>query len=62
MNPALTSKFAFEIAYHIDSSLAIIRTILQWSEISSNPKFLRQITFSEYFGFKVYNLKEFYSK
>ena len=62
VNPTLTSKFPFEIAYNIDSSLARIRTILQWNEISSNPRFLRQITFAEYFGFKVYNLKEFYSK
>ena len=62
MNQALTNKFPFEIAYNIDSSLARISTILQWDEILSNQRFLRYITFAEYFWFKVYNLKEFYSQ
>ena len=35
VNPALTRKFPFEIAYNIDSSLVRIRTILQWNEIHS---------------------------
>ena len=52
-------RYTFEIAFGINSTLAKIKTLLKLNELSCWEKFLRQLSFSNVFGFTVSDVNLF---
>ena len=62
VDSCIVKLFPFEIANSIDSTIARLHTLLKWNLKTSCPWSIRQTSFSDLFGFKVKDLKHFYSK
>ena len=62
VDPLLVKQLPFEISISINSTVSRLEILSKWNELTSCPQFIRQISFSHIFGFKVSSLKSFYRK
>ena len=62
VDPMLVKQLPFEIYIRINSTVSRLEILSKWNELSSCLQFIRQISLSHIFGFKVSSLKSFYRK
>ena len=62
INKMLLRQFPFEISLSINSTIARLEVLSKWNELTSSPQFVRQMSFSQMFGFIVNDFQSFYRK